>query len=159
MDKQTKLELIEKIPFFTNAHSEDKDLLADLAYFKAFEAGDFIIEQGSITLTLFFLINGKVSVHIDDKFVINFRGGGQPFGEMSFVNNDLASATIKAESKATMMCFDVDKINSLNDPLHYRMRMNIYHACAEILAKKLNATNAIAKSYMEKLGTSDLIEG
>jgi CRP-like cAMP-binding protein len=153
MDKNTKLDLINKIPFFANAHEEDKDQLAQLAYFKPYKAGEFVITQGELTLTLFFLINGQVSVHIDDKFVINFRGGGQPFGEMSFVNNDLASASIKAETDATMMCFDVDKINSLNDVLHYRMRMNIYHACAEILAKKLKATNAIAKSYMEKLGT------
>lgn len=70
MDKQTKLDLIEKIPFFANSHNEDKDLLADLTYFKAYSEGDFIIEQGNLIMTLFFLINGQVSVHIDDKFGI-----------------------------------------------------------------------------------------
>jgi len=156
MDKQTILDLIEKIPFFHNTHPQDKDLLADLAYFKAYKAGDIVIDQGGINLSLIFLINGKVSIHIDNEFVINFRGGGQPFGEMSFVNNDLASATLRCEADATFLVLDVDKINSLNDPIHFRLRMNIYHACAEVLARKLNSTNEIAKSYMEKLGSKDL---
>tara|TARA_B100001971_G_scaffold84647_1_gene77963 strand:- start:70645 stop:71121 length:477 start_codon:yes stop_codon:yes gene_type:complete len=153
MDKNVKIDLIEKIPFFINVHNQDKDLLADLAYFKAYKAGDAIIEQGSLQLSLIFLINGKVSVHIDDEFVINFRGGGQPFGEMSFVNNDLASATLTAETDCTFMCLDVEHLNSLTEPIHFRLRMHIYHACAEVLARKLKSTNEIARSYKEKFGT------
>jgi len=156
MNKQVKLDLIEKIPFFTSTHPQDREQLADKAYFKTYKSGDLIIEQGSLNMALIFLINGKVSIHIDNEFVINFRGGGQPFGEMSFVNNDLASATLKAESDVTFLVLDVDTINSLNDPIHFRLRMNIYRACAEVLAKKLKATNEIAKSYMEKLGSSEL---
>lgn len=153
MEKQVKLDLINKIPFFSNVHEQDKDLIADLAYFKAYKPGDLIIEQGSLHMSLVFLINGQVSILIDNNFVISFRGGGQPFGEMSFVNNDLASASVKSDTDTTFMVLDVDKINSLNEPIHFRMRMQIFHACAEILAKKLKATNELAKAYKEKFGT------
>lgn len=156
MDKKVKLDLIEKIPFFISTHPQDREVLAEKAYFKTYKKDDLIIEQGSLNMALIFLINGKVSIHIDEEFVINFKGGGQPFGEMSFVNNDLASATLKAETDATFLVLDVDTINSLNDPIHFRLRMNIYRGCAEVLAKKLKATNEIAKSYMEQLGTKEI---
>ena len=153
MEKQVKLDLIDKIPFFANVHEQDKELLAELAYFKAYKPEDLVIEQGTLHMSLIFLINGQVSVLIDCNHVINFRGGGQPFGEMSFVNNDLASATIKSDTDSTFMVLDVDKINSLTEPIHFRLRMQIYHACAEVLARKLKSTNEIAKSYKEKFGT------
>lgn len=148
MDKQKVLDLIEKIPFFMSTHTQDKQLIADKAYFNSYKSGDLIIEQGTLNMSLFFLIKGKVSIYIDDEFVISFQGGGQPFGEMSFVNNDLSSATLKAETDALFLLLDIDKINSLNEPIHFRLRMNIYRACAEVLAKKLKSTNAIAQSYM-----------
>ena len=158
-DKLKRLNLIDKIPFFAAFTDNDKSFLADLAYFQKYEPGDLIIEQNSISLQLFFTINGKVDIMIDGDTVTSFKGGGQIFGEMSFVHNNPASATVKASTKAVMMLFDVDKINTLNEPIYYRLRMDIYKACAEVLAKKLISTNEIARSYIHQEKNTDLILG
>lgn len=149
-DKLKKLNLIDKIPFFSSFSDNDKSFLADLAYFKKYERGEVIIEQDSIALQLYFTINGKIDIIIDGSLVTSFKGGGQIFGEMSFVHNNPASATVKANTKAVMMLFNIDQINTLNEPIYYRLRMDIYKACAEVLAKKLISTNQLAKSYIHQ---------
>lgn len=151
MDQNKKIELINKIPFFQRFHEQDIELIADISYFKVFKEDEFIIEQGTLNLTLYFLINGMADVFVDKEFVISFKGGGHPFGEMSFVSNDVASASILPKETATMLCIDVDEINKLNDPIHYRLRMDIYRSCASVLAIKLKATNEIAKSFMQQI--------
>lgn len=156
-DKVKKLDLIDKIPFFASFTDNDKSFLANIAYFKRFEPGDHIIEQNSLTLSLFFTINGTVEILIDGDVVTHFKGGGQIFGEMSFVHNSPASASVKAKTKTVMMLFDYDKINSLNEPIYYRLRMNIYKSCAEVLAKKLIATNEIARTYIHQERHAELI--
>jgi len=69
---------------------------------------------------------------------------------MSFVANTLSSAAVNANSDAVMMIIDFDKVNELNEPLHYRMRMDLYRSCAQILSKKLESTNAIAQTYLKE---------
>lgn len=156
-EKLKKLKLIDKIPFFSGFSDTDKSFLAEMAYFKKYEPDETIIEQNTIILLLFFTINGKVDIIIDNDTVTSFRGGGQIFGEMSFVHNESASATVKANTKTVMMLFDVDKINSLNEPIYYRLRMDIYKSCAEVLAKKLISTNQIAKSYIHQEKSAELV--
>ncbi len=101
--------------------------------------------------SLYFLIRGKVDVTVNNEFVISFKGIGHIFGEMSFVANALSSAAVAANSDIVMMAIDFDKVNELNEPIHYRMRMNLYKSCAEILTKKLVSTNAIAQSYLRQV--------
>ena len=136
--------------YFEGFQSIDKNELSEISYFKRYSGGDNIIENGSLVLSLFFIIQDHVEIIIDEKIVAKFKGGGQTFGEMSFVNHSLASATVRAHNEVTMMMIDIDKINELNDPIHYRMRMDIYRSCAEILAKKLKSTNDLAKFYISE---------
>ena len=152
-----KRSLIEKIPFFASFTEGDKNFLAELAYFQKYEPSQLIIEQNSLTMNLFFTINGTIEILVNGDVVTSFKGGGQIFGEMSFVHNTAASATVRAKTKAVMMLFDIDKINSLNEPIYYRLRMDIYKSCAEVLAKKLVFTNQIAQSYIHQERSSELV--
>lgn len=147
--EQKKLELLAKIPFFQNFPSEDKEVLAKIGYLERVKAGQFVIEQGSINLTLRFLINGSLRVVLDGEEIASFKGGGQVFGEMSLVTHELASASIEAVSDAALFSLDYEEISKLKDPIHYRLRMCLYRSCAEVLAKRLKATNETAKFYSD----------
>ena len=156
-----KLELINGIPFFNGFDEIDKMVLAELAFFQKFESKEMLFEQNSVNLNLYFIINGSVNVIIDGHLVITLSGGGHLFGEVSFVHHSPANATVVANSKVVVMIFDTTKINQMVEPVHYKLRMNIYRSCAEILARKLIYTNAIAASYKhnhEKVGDFHLLD-
>ena len=156
-EMEKKLELLGKIPFFDGFTEMDIKFLAEMASFKKFEAGENVIEQGTLSRNLFFLINGQMDIVINGEVVTHFRGGGQVFGEMSFVQHNVASATVRANTIAVMMVFDIDKLNALNEPIHYRLRMDIFRSCAEVLAKKLLATNSIAAAYIHQERSAELV--
>lgn len=153
---EKRLELINKIKFFSRFNDEDKRTMAELATFKAFEANAFLIEQNTLNNELFFIINGSVDIVVNGQKVVNLAGGGHVLGEMSFVNFAPASASAVANTKLTAMIFDTEKINQMDDPRYFRLRMEIYHSCAEILSKRLIHTNSIAASYLKGEVWTDL---
>lgn len=152
-----RLELINKINFFARFDVEDKKTMAELATFAKYDSGEKLIRQGLPNNHLFFIINGTVDVLIDNNLVVQLFGGGHVFGEMSFVDVSPASASVVANTKVVAMLFDIDKINQMTEPVHYKLRMDIYRSCASVLAKRLSHTNAIAKSFMQNTKTEEFV--
>ncbi len=146
---EKKLELINKIGFFTRFDDADKVTMANMADFKQFLPGDKLIEQDAINMQLIFIINGTVDIVIGGKQVVSLAGGGHVFGELSFVHDSPASASVIANTKSVAMIFNTTKINQMVEPAFYRLRMNVYRSCAEILAKRLIHTNSMATTSMD----------
>ncbi len=141
-----KLELINKIPFFARFDNDDKLTMCQLANFQQFLPGDELIRQGSINVHLYFIINGTVDIMINGNLIVSLGGGRIVKNEMGFVYEGPASASVLANTKVTAMIFDTVRINSMVEPIYYKLRMDIYRSCAEILAKRLIHTNSIAAS-------------
>lgn len=146
---EKKLELINKIDFFSRFDESDKVTMANLASFQGYGPGEKLIEQNSGNSHLFFIINGNVDIVIDGKTVVSLSGGGHVFGEMSFVDYSPTSASVVANTKVVAMLFSTSNINLMIEPPYYKLRMDIYRSCAEILARRLIHTNSIAKSHIE----------
>lgn len=145
---EKKLELINKIGFFARFDDTDKVTMAEMASFKGFAPGEKLIQQNTSNSYLFFIINGNVDIVIDGKVVVSLCGGGHVFGEMSFVDFSPASASVVANTKVVAMLFDTSRINLMIEPIYYKLRMDIYRSCAEILARRLIHTNSIANSHI-----------
>lgn len=146
---EKRLELINKIDFFARFDEGDKMAMANMAFFEKFEPGDKLIKQKTSNTKLYFIINGNVDITIDQQVVVSLCGGGHVFGEMSFVDYSPTSASVVANTKVVAMGFDTGKINLMIEPSFYKLRMDIYRSCAEILARRLIHTNSIAKTYIE----------
>lgn len=144
VSSEKKLELINKIPFFSRFDEDDKLTICELADFQQFMPGDELMVQGMLNKQLHFIINGTVDICINRNTVASLGGGGHVFGEMGFVYEGPASASVLANTKVTAMKFDTDKINAMVEPIYYKLRMEIYRSCAEILAKRLIHTNSLA---------------
>jgi CRP-like cAMP-binding protein len=153
---EKKLELINKIEFFSRFDESDKVTMANMATFEKYQPGDKLIKQNTSNTYLFFIINGNVDIVIDYKIVVSLCGGGHVFGEMSFVDYSPTSATVVANTKVVAMLFDTGKINLMIEPTHYKLRMDIYRSCAEILARRLIHTNSIAKAYIQNKQLDDV---
>ncbi len=140
---EKKLELINKIKFFARMDNDDKLTMANLADFRAIQPNDCLIQEESETSDLFFIINGTVDIYVSGKHIIELAGGGHVFGEISFIYKKPASASVIAQNKVTAMVFDTDKFHAMTEPIYYKLKMEIYRSCAEILAKRLVDTNFI----------------
>jgi extracellular factor (EF) 3-hydroxypalmitic acid methyl ester biosynthesis protein len=154
---EKKLELINKIDFFGRFTEADKVTMANMATFEKYAPNDKLITQNTGNTQLFFIINGNVDIDIDGKIVVSLCGGGHVFGEMSFVDYSPTSASVVANTKVVAMLFDTSKINLMIEPAYYKLRMDIYRSCAEILARRLIHTNSIAKAYIQKEKLGDLL--
>lgn len=147
---EKKLDLIDKIGFFARFTPQDRVTMANMASFRGFGPGQKLIEQNSTNSHLYFVINGNVDIVIDGEVLVSLYGGGHVFGEMSFVDFHPSSASVVARTKVVTMVFNTSEINLMIEPEHYRLRMEIYRSCAEILSRRLSHTNGIAKSHVHK---------
>ena len=146
-DRDKQAELIDKIPYLKDFHKDDKNTLAGLAYFIEYEKDEVIIEEDTVNQELFFLIRGQVEILKGDEHIVDLRGGGRLFGEMSYMNHSFTSATVKSKTEAVMLCFKIPGLLGLSMDKYARLQVSLYKAIAEILAQKLVTTTELAKSY------------
>jgi len=142
------VEVMKGIEFFKNFSRPDLEIISPISYIKEFKVGDILIKQNTKNGTIYFNLSGEVDVFIDEGFVMCFNDSGHVFGEMSFVNQTVASATVMAKSDARFLCINIEEIYKLDKSYHISLQRSIYQSCAELLANKLRATNELAKHYM-----------
>ncbi|HUU29203.1 MAG TPA: cyclic nucleotide-binding domain-containing protein [archaeon] len=121
--------------------------LAGLVKTRHYKAGEVIIEEGEKISSIYFLPRGEVDVlKYDDKrenlFTILTLKEGSFFGEMSFVDKEPTSATIRTRTDCTIWVLSKKEVESL--PLYDKLIKNI--AVCEI--NRLRITD---KDYVESL--------
>ncbi len=140
-----KLEVLQKSPLFEMLSQPELELLAELSRPRRYSAGEIIFEEGDLGDSLFVLMNGEVDVlHKDSRGDLNVLATLQPpefFGEMSLIDKEFRSATVRAKSDATMLHLTADNLASFRK--NYRdgfafLVINI----ARVLSNRLRETNA-----------------
>ena len=99
-----------------------------------FNAGDILLEQGTKTNRLYFLLEGEVSV-IKDGFEVAHRSSkGSVYGEMSLMLDNAPSATVKCVSESKFYCVE--------NPLKYlESNPDVIWHIVKILSKRLSNLN------------------
>lgn len=155
-DRDKQAELIDKIPYLKDFHPDDKNLLAGLSYFIEYEEGETVIEENTVNQQLFFLIRGKVEVLKGEEHIVDLRGGGRLFGEMSYMNHSFTTATVKAKTQIVMLCFRIPALLGLGLDKYARLQVSLYKSIAEILAQKLITTTELAKSFQAQAHSDNI---
>ncbi len=115
MDLQAKRALLAESPLFDNLLPTELHMLAELFSERDFGAGDTVFQEGEVGDSLFVIAKGSVDI-------IRKNAKGEPkvlltlearefFGEMSLIDKEYRSATVRART-------DTQLLHLSNDNLH-----------------------------------------
>lgn len=109
-----KLDVLQKSPLFEMLSQPELELLAELSRPRRFVAGELVFEEGDLGDSLFVLMNGEVEVlHRDTKGEFRVLATIHPpefFGEMSLIDKEFRSATVRAKRDSTMLHLTADNL-------------------------------------------------
>jgi CRP-like cAMP-binding protein len=140
-----KLEALQKSPLFEMLSQPELELLAELSRPRHYAAGEVVFEQGDLGDSLFVLMNGEVEVlHKDDKAELRGLAILQPpefFGEMSLIDKEFRSATIRAKKESTMLQLTAENLASFRKSYKDGFAFLVINI-ARVLSNRLRETNA-----------------
>jgi hypothetical protein len=102
MSMLSNLDLIRRVPLFSMLHARAAQAIADSGRRSAASAAaSCMVEQGARANALFILLNGRARVLTSDQrgreVILAVLEAGDYVGEMSLIDNELHSATVRAE--------------------------------------------------------------
>lgn len=110
MSLLTHLDLIRRIPIFSMLSENEAALLAEHAVKQRFKRGENLLTQGERSNALFIVLTGKARVVVQDdrqrEVILSDLQPGECVGEMSLIDNEPHSATVRADSVCDVLVLE-----------------------------------------------------
>ena len=107
MTMLSSLDLIRRVPLFSMLTESQANAVADAVIKQRFKRGEVIVEQGKKSNALFILLNGRARVVTADsrgrEVILATLQPGDHIGEMSLIDNEPHSATVRAEVQTDVL--------------------------------------------------------
>ncbi|MGB3070882.1 MAG: Crp/Fnr family transcriptional regulator [Ottowia sp.] len=107
MTMLSSLDLIRRVPLFSMLTDAQAASVAEAVVKRRFKRGENIVEQGKKTNALFILLNGRARVVTADgrgrEVILATLHSGDHIGEMSLIDNEPHSATVRAEVQTDLL--------------------------------------------------------
>jgi CRP/FNR family cyclic AMP-dependent transcriptional regulator len=103
----SNLELIRRVPLFSMLTAGQAESVADAVIKARFKRGEAIVEQGKKSNSLSIILNGRARVVTTDsrgrEVILATMNPGDYIGEMSLIDNEPHSATVRAEVQTDVL--------------------------------------------------------
>ncbi len=103
----SNLDLIRRVPLFSLLTNDQAQGIADAVVKRRFRRGEIIVEHGKKSNALFILLTGRARVLTADsrgrEVILAGLQPGDYVGEMSLIDNEPHSATVRAEVQTDML--------------------------------------------------------
>ena len=107
MTMLSNLDLIRRVPLFSMLTNDQAQAVADGVVKRRFRRGEIIVEQGRKSNALFILLTGRARVMTSDsrgrEVILAVLEPGDYLGEMSLIDNEPHSATVRAEVQTDVL--------------------------------------------------------
>ena len=107
MSMLSNLDLIRRVPLFSMLTADQAQGIADAVVKRRFRRGELVVEQGRKSNSLFILLNGRARVLTADtrgrEVILAVLESGDYVGEMSLIDNEPHSATVRSEIQTDML--------------------------------------------------------
>ena len=111
-----KVDLLAQSPLFERMSTEELNYLCSLCKPMRFQAGETVFEEGSLGDTLFVIARGHLEVVRKDltgeEKVLTSLSAPQFFGEMSLIEKEFRSATVRAVSDSELLQLSAENLNA-----------------------------------------------
>lgn len=97
---EQRLEAVRKVPLFAGLSDSELDALLRDATDRTYKPGQDLITQGDASGPFFLIYEGRCKVMVDGREKRTL-GPGQYFGDMSLIDGEPRSATVRAETEVT----------------------------------------------------------
>ena len=103
----SNLELLRRVPLFSMLTVSQAESVADAVVKSRLKRGESIVEQGEKSNSLFIILNGRARVVTTDsrgrEVILARMHPGDYIGEMSLIDNEPHSATVRAEVQTDVL--------------------------------------------------------
>jgi CRP/FNR family transcriptional regulator, cyclic AMP receptor protein len=110
---------LDQIPLFAGLGQRGREVVARHASIKALSKGTLIIVEGSETQALYIIVEGSVKIYLTNEegkeIVLRTQRSGEYFGELSLLDDDIASASVMALEDSRCVLFSKQSFNRLCD--------------------------------------------
>jgi extracellular factor (EF) 3-hydroxypalmitic acid methyl ester biosynthesis protein len=125
--------------------ASDWNLVASKSQKLSFEKDQILIREGSAAKTIYLIRSGKVRVERNNgggRAVLVTLGPGAIFGEMAFIEDALASASVVADGKVDVDAIEVAELKQMFEAFpHFGARF--YRSVAVTLSQRLRETSGL----------------
>ncbi|RMG16507.1 MAG: cyclic nucleotide-binding domain-containing protein [Deltaproteobacteria bacterium] len=139
-----KVDVLRRSRLFDMLSNEEVDLLASLSQLREFQAGEVVFEEGSEGDALYVIAEGEVEVVRKEggaEKVLASLGAPEFFGEMSVIDKETRSATVRAKSPTRLLRLTVDNLMTFRKAYRDGFTFIVINI-ARILSHRLRETNA-----------------
>ena len=161
-----KLDLIRRVPLFSPLTTEQALEIARTAEKRRFYRGENVVEQGKKSNALFVLLTGRARVLAADsrgrEVTLALLRPGDYVGEMSLIDNEPHSATVRAEVPTDMLVVARAEFARLHASSHERrlrldVRPGAATAAGEPAHRVARAARRLRQSRRTLLNTSEMV--
>mgnify|MGYP003351505558 CR=1 FL=1 len=103
----SNLDLIRRVPLFSMLTNAQAEAIANSVVKRRYRRGELVVERGKKSNALFILLSGRVRVLTADskgkEVILSVLEAGSYVGEMSLIDNEPHSATVRAEVQTDML--------------------------------------------------------
>ena len=139
-----KAEELQKSRLFEGLLPEEVEMLAELTQHKKYSKGEVVFEQGDVGDSLYLLLEGSIDViqkrQDGSEHIITVLEAPDFFGEMSLIDKEYRSATIRARDDAVMLCLSNENLHSFARVYKNGFTLVVINI-ARVLSSRLRETN------------------
>jgi CRP-like cAMP-binding protein len=122
----SNLDLLRRVPVFSELSSAQMEQLADKVTKQRVKRGDVIVEKGKNSRALFIILSGRARVLLADQrgkeVILDVLGPGDYIGEISLLDNKSHSATVQTEVQCDLLVLGQEDFNQCLDNNHAMAR-------------------------------------
>ncbi len=139
--QQEIISLLRKTPIFTDLSESELIDLLHLLHERTFVQGEIVFKEGELGLGLYVIFKGEVEIEKASKNGhgrLARLGPGEVFGEVSFLDGSVRSATVRATTKTELIGFYRTELFSLLERKPF-LASKILFALARQIGTRLRA--------------------
>ena len=153
----TELEL-KTLPVLKDLSLENLENLLSVCQLKTFNDKEYLIKEGSYDPWIFILLEGKVSVIVEQLEVTVIHSRGALFGEAALIDDSPRKADVLAQPFCKCLCIDSVLMKEVLCTTNMMFYAHFYKHISKLLSERLSSTSEelslVKRAFNAMLNTS-----